>query len=301
MILVVGSTGMVGGETCRRLIGEGETVRALVRPSSDPAKVAALREVGAEVVVGDLRDRSTLDAACRGIRTVACTVSAMPHAYEAGVNDIRTTDLLGVLDLISAAGNAGVRRFVYLSFSGNLNTPCPLADAKRTVEARLRGGMLEYTILRPSCFMEVWLSPAVGFDPLAATATIYGDGTQPISWISASDVAEFMARAAVSPTPSNEIIELGGPAALSPLDVIEIFQRVGGRPFTVQHVPLDALETQRLTATDPMQESFAALMCSYARGDSISMHQALEAFPMTLTSVERYAERVLGRVPAGIA
>ena len=101
MILVVGSTGMVGSETCRRLIKEGEAVRALVRPTSDPAKVTALREAGAEIVVGDLRDRETLDVACRGIRTVVCTVSAMPHAYEAGVNDIRTTDLLGVLELIA--------------------------------------------------------------------------------------------------------------------------------------------------------------------------------------------------------
>jgi len=297
MILVVGSTGMVGSDVCRRLLAQGQDVRALVRPTSDPGKVAALRDAGARIVVGDLRDPASLETACRGVQTVVCTVSAMPHSYEPGVNDIRTTDLLGVLDLISAAGRTGVRRFVYVSFSGNLDTPCPLGEAKRTIEARLRGGLLEHTILRPSCFMEVWLSPAVGFDPLAATATIYGDGSRPISWISAADVAEFAARAAVSPTVSNEVFELGGPTPISPHDVVEIFQRVAGRPFTVQYVPYEALDAQRRAATDPMQESFAALMCSYARGDSIPMEPALAAFPMTMTSVEQYAERVLGKVP----
>lgn len=297
MILVVGSTGMVGSDVCRRLASDGQRVRALVRGTSELAKVQALRAAGVETVVGDLRIPETLDAACRGVDTIVCTVSAMPHAYVPGINDIQTTDLQGVLDLISAATRAGVKRFVYLSFSGNLDTPCPLESAKRTIEARLRGSLIESTILRPSCFMEVWLSPAVGFDPLNATATIYGDGTRPISWIAATDVAEFAARAAVSPAASNVILELGGPEAISPLDAVAIFGRVGGRAFTVQHVPVEALEGQRLAATDQMAESFAALMCSYAHGDAIPMEPALELIPVSLTSVEQYAERVYGKVP----
>jgi len=297
MILVVGSTGMVGSEVCRRLVSDGQRVRALVRTTSDPARVEALLAAGVEVVLGDLREPDSLDAACHGIETIVCTVSAMPHAYVPGSNDMRTTDLLGVLDLISAAGRAGVHRFVYTSFSANLDTPCPLENAKRTIEARLRGGLLEYTILRPSCFMEVWLSPAVGFDAMAATATIYGDGTRPISWIAAGDVAEFLVRAAVSPTVRNAVVELGGPEAISPLQAVEIFSRVGGRPFTVQHVPLEALEAQRRVATDQMQETFAALMCSYARGDAIPMEAALAMFPVRLTTVEQYAARLYAKVP----
>ena len=48
-----------------------------------------------------------------------------------------------------------------------------------------------YTILRAGYFMEAWLSPAVGFDPINAKATIYGAGQNPISWISLQDVAQF--------------------------------------------------------------------------------------------------------------
>jgi NADH dehydrogenase len=65
MILVVGSTGLLGGEISRRLAAAGKPVRALVRITSDQAKVDGLKECGAEIVEGDLRDRSSVDAASR--------------------------------------------------------------------------------------------------------------------------------------------------------------------------------------------------------------------------------------------
>ena len=51
MILVVGSTGMVGHEVCLRLLQRGERVRALVRQTHHPAIPASLRSEGAELVV----------------------------------------------------------------------------------------------------------------------------------------------------------------------------------------------------------------------------------------------------------
>jgi NADH dehydrogenase len=53
MILVVGATGLLGSEICRRLRARGRPVRALVRPGS--TKAAALRAIGVETVEGDLR------------------------------------------------------------------------------------------------------------------------------------------------------------------------------------------------------------------------------------------------------
>ena len=75
MILIAGATGFLGGEICRRLVGSGETVRGLVRATSDHAAVERLRGLGVETVVGDVRDRPSLDAACRGVRTVVSTVT----------------------------------------------------------------------------------------------------------------------------------------------------------------------------------------------------------------------------------
>ena len=57
MNLVVGATGLLGGEICRQLAAKSKSVRALVRSTSDPAKVKALKEYGIELAEGDLKDR----------------------------------------------------------------------------------------------------------------------------------------------------------------------------------------------------------------------------------------------------
>ena len=49
MILVAGATGLVGGDICRRLLGEGRQVRALVRRGADAAKVNVLQKAGADL------------------------------------------------------------------------------------------------------------------------------------------------------------------------------------------------------------------------------------------------------------
>ena len=57
MTLVVGATGMVGTEICRLIAASGRPVKALVRASSNAAKVENLKRLGVTVVQGDLRDR----------------------------------------------------------------------------------------------------------------------------------------------------------------------------------------------------------------------------------------------------
>jgi NADH dehydrogenase len=294
MVLVVGSTGRLGSEICRRLAAAGKPVRALVRATSDPAKVDQLRELGAEIVEGDLHDRASLDAACQEVTAVISTVSSMPFSYDPETNNIQTVDVDGVTNLIRAAADAGVNHFIYTSFSGQIELDCPLENAKRTVEGRLRESGLTHTILRPSYFMESWLSPAVGFSYPEAKATIYGSGEKPISWISLGDVAEFAFQSLDNPAARNAVLEMGGPEALTPLEVVSIFEVIGGRPFEVQHVPEEALAAQQAGTTDGMQQSFAALMQCYAKGDAIPMEETLELFDIQPTSVRDYAESVLG-------
>ena len=289
MNLVVGATGLVGGEICRRLAAKGESIRALVRATSDQVKVGALRDLGAELVQGDLRDRASLEAACQGVRAVISTASSMPFSYQPGENDVQTVDLEGVANLIAAAQAADVPRFIYTSFSGQIDLDFPLRNAKRAVEQRLKESGLTYTILRPSYYMEVWLSPAVGFDVANAKAQIYGTGEQAISWISLQDVAQFAVEVLESPAARHATLELGGPEALSPLQVVRIYEQVLGRSFEVQHVPEKALQAQQESSADPMQQSFTGLMRCYAQGDPIDMDAVLAAFPMQLTSVQDYA------------
>jgi len=264
----------------------------MVRATSDPAKVDELRRLGASVVQADLCDPGSIQAACQGVSAVITTASSMPFAYRPGENTPQTTDEDGYLCLIDAAQEAGVGQFIYTSFPP-MAASFPLQDAKRAVEDCLRGSHLAYTILQPTFFMEVWLSPAVGFDYASRKATIYGAGGSPISWISLMDVAQFAVACLDNPAARNATLELGGPEALSPLEVVGIFEKAGGKPFEVQHVPVEALQGQLAAATDPMQKSFAAMMISLDTTRPIEMETTLRSFPIKLKTVREYARDVL--------
>jgi uncharacterized protein YbjT (DUF2867 family) len=291
MILVAGATGFLGREICRRLAAAGKNVRGLVRTTSDPLVVAQLAEFGVETADGDLRDPASLDRACRGVAAVISTVSTTRSRQEG--DSIEATDLQGQLNLVDAARRAGVSRFVYTSYSGQIDSDDPLTLAKRTVEDRVRRSGITYTILRPSYFIEVWLSPALGFDHPNAKATIYGSGDAKISWISLGDVAEFAVRSLDEPAAANATLELGGPDALSPREVVRIFEKASGRAFEVQLVPEEALRAQHDAATDSLQRAFTALMLNYAKGDPIPMERTLRSFPLTMRSVPNYARGVV--------
>lgn len=285
---------MLGGQVCARLVQKPGSVCALVRPTADPARVAGLTALGVRIVRGDLRNPSSLAKACRGVEVVIATASAMPFAYEAGKNTPQSTDRDGMLALIDAAEAAGVRQFIHTSFTSRIDGEFPLGTAKRAVEQRLRESRrLVPTILQPCFFMEVWLSPAVGFDIAGARATIYGEGRAAISWISVRDVAEFAVASVDNAAACNATLELGGPEALGPLQVVRLFEQAAGRPFEVRHVSEAELAAQEAAAADPMQRSFAALQRAYARGAAIEMRPDA-AFPVTLTTVQNYAARVVG-------
>jgi uncharacterized protein YbjT (DUF2867 family) len=291
MILVVGSTGFLGNAVVARLAHAGKKVRALVRASSDPAKRDLLKTLGATLVEGDLKDAASLQRACEGVETVISTASAT--LSRGGPDNLQTVDLQGQLNLVAAAEQAGVRHVIYVSFSGNNEDDFPLHDAKRAVEQRLRDGRTKYTIVRPSFFMEVWLSPMLGFDPAGGKVRIYGSGDAPSSMVSVRDVAAYVAGCVGNPAVENKTIELGGPEAITFNTVATLFEQALGRPIEREHVPIEALETQFRGATDPMEKTFAALMLAAARGDVIDVGPALQKVPIELTPVSAFVSRTV--------
>lgn len=290
MILVVGATGMVGSEICQRLAERGEKVRALARVTSSTEKVESLRRRGVEICVGDLKDPDSLAVACRGVDAVISTASSTLSRQPG--DSIESVDDEGQLHLVRAARIAGVSRFVLVSFRAPASIAFPLAAAKADVEKAIAD--LNCTIIHASFFMEVWLSPALGFDYANATARIYGPGTRPVSWVSFRDVAEICVLALRSPAAEPRIIHFGGPEMLSPLEVVARFEEIGGRPFKLEHIPEEALRAQYEGATDPMQKSFAGLMLWNSSGDAIDMTPIQKELGIELTSVEQYARSVLG-------
>jgi len=242
MDLVVGATGLVGQQVALSLRQRGRQLRAMVRGGRNQEKAQPLLSAGIDIVDADLTKHQTLQSACTDIETVVCTATSMPHGREDG---LRRVDLEGVLALIENAERAGVSHFIYISYSGNIREESPLETAKRNCENRLLSGRMRATILRPSYFMEVWLSPALGFDPANGRARIYGTGDAKIGYISLNDVAAFAVATAEKPP-----------------------DKIFGGKIELDRVPVAALEEQH-RSSDPLQKTFAALMPAYAKGDTI--------------------------------
>jgi uncharacterized protein YbjT (DUF2867 family) len=287
MNLIVGATGLVGGEICRRMAANRKPVRAMVRPTGDASRIDELRAAGAELAMGDLKDPASILAACAGATAVLSTASSMLSRQPG--DTIEGVDRMGQLQLIEAAKSAGVKHFVYLSFSP-IAEDFGLQRAKREVERALIASGMTYTILRPTFFMEIWLSAALGFDVAARRARIFGTGENPISWISFPNVAEFAVRSIDTPAARNATFTLGGPEALAPLEVVRIFEEVGGAPFTVEFVMESVLRAGKASARRALDEAFAALSLGYAHGEAIDMRPALEAIPVRLVGVREYSK-----------
>jgi uncharacterized protein YbjT (DUF2867 family) len=289
MILVVGATGLLGARICERLRAEGQPVRALVRRTSNPDKVNVLKSLGCELAIGDLKEPAQIEAGCQGITAVISTASSTLSRQPG--DSIESVDLQGQLTLVDAARNANVRRFVFVSFPDDPAVQYPLTQAKRSVERAIAD--LDFTSIQASFFMEVWLSPALGFDYKQGKARIYGDGSKPISWVSYRDVAEFCVAPILRSVASRSVLEVGGPEALTPLEVVKIFEEESGRRFDTEAVPETELQKQFGSANDSLEKSFAGIMLKYARGGVVNMAELLKSIPTRLTSVREYAREVL--------
>lgn len=289
---VIGATGFLGRTICQLLGEKGKKVQALTRRTSDARVVEGLKQAGAQIVLGDLKEQDSLFAACQGSQVVISTASSTLSRQPG--DSIQTVDLNGQMSLIDAASAAGVKHFVLVSFH-DLDGDLPLQGAKRAVEAHLRRSGLSFTILQPTFFSDVWLNPMIGFDFNAARVCIYGSGEGRLNWISLEDVARFTVGALDNPSARNATFELGGPESLSQLDVVQQFEAWCGRKFELEFISEQELRAQEEGANDPLHRSFFGMKRNVARGYHVDIQPALEAIPLRLTRVSDYIQRVLPR------
>jgi uncharacterized protein YbjT (DUF2867 family) len=111
-VLIVGATGVLGGETARCLSADGHDVRGMTR---SPVRARLLAAGGVEAVVGDLTDPASLARACMGMDAV---IAAAHGALGRGRYRSEAVDDAGHRALVDAAGAARVARFVYTSAAG---------------------------------------------------------------------------------------------------------------------------------------------------------------------------------------
>jgi uncharacterized protein YbjT (DUF2867 family) len=232
MILVVGATGNLGGAVTRMLLAQGQPIRILARSQSNYQPLA---DAGAQVVLGDLKERGSLDAACEGVDTVITTANS---AVRGGEDNPQSVDLEGNRHLIDEALAAGVKQFIFVSvLTADPNSPVLFIQAKGKTEDALRASGIPYTILAPNGYMEVMVSGVVGMPAMMGQpVTIVGGGRRKHSFISVGDVAAFMLAAIGNPAAINQKLLLGGPQPLSFRDAVAIYEHVLGHQIQVRSV-----------------------------------------------------------------
>lgn len=130
--LVTGGSGFLGSHLVQALAARGETVRALVRPTS---KTEHLESLGVELAYGDLGDVQSLRAASQGMERVyhCAALAADWGAWET----FHAVNVSGMRNLLQAALQAGVSKFVHVSTTDVYGHPDYPAD--ETAPYRLRG------------------------------------------------------------------------------------------------------------------------------------------------------------------
>ena len=128
---VTGGSGFIGGRLIKRLVGEGRRVRALAR--SD-ASAAAVEELGAEAVRGDLGDADSMRAGAQGCDQ-AFHLAA--HLGQWGKReDFIAGNVTGTQNALAACREAGVGRFVHCGTEAALLAGEPLVNVDETAPLR---------------------------------------------------------------------------------------------------------------------------------------------------------------------
>jgi uncharacterized protein YbjT (DUF2867 family) len=243
MILVTGGTGFVGPKIVRKLRADGHDVRCLVR---DPSRAGGVEGLGAELVEGDVTDRSSLDAAAAGCDVVIHLVAIIAGRRE----EFEGVMEQGTRNLVDAAKAAGVRRFILMSALGTSDETrdlVPYYHAKWEMERTVRESGLEYVIFRPSFVFGSdggALQQFTRVARLSPVTPIVGSGDRKLQPIWVDDVAAYFAAAVDAPAAANRTFELGGPDVVTWNDFWARLKEARGLRRPSLHVPTSIMRVQ---------------------------------------------------------
>ncbi len=238
MILVTGASGFVGSHLVPRLVREGKVpVRVLVRPTAETAR---LKIPGVNIVHGTVTDPDSIRAAMNGVDTVIHLV-AVP--LERGSQTFEAVNVNGTRNVVAAARENGILRFIHMSALGASNdSRYRYTFSKWLGEEAVRASGINYTILQPGAqFGEgdgffgalaglINLSPFV-FPSPGRGNTVF----QPI-WV--EDVVSAVVESLGSTSTIGQTIEFGGPEQLTYDQMVEAVLDAMRKKRRIVHVPV---------------------------------------------------------------
>ena len=298
-VLVTGATGFVGPKVANAIVDAGHEVRVLERKPGSWSKAGIRCQ---EAVQGDMTDADSLRRAVAGVETVVHLVAirqGRPEAFERIMTQ-------GTRDLVAAARDAGVGRFVLMSALGTSEETkdvVPYYAAKWNMERAVEASGIPYVIFRPTFIFgrDGGILPTFAkLARLAPVTPITGSGEQRIQPIWIDDVAAFFARSVDREGVENETFVLGGPDVVSWNEFWERLKRTLGKSRPSVHMPMwfmraNALVTERLPGNIPLTRDLLKML---EAGDNTGdTRPALETFGLSVMPLDEQLRRGTGRAP----
>lgn len=291
-VLVTGGTGFIGQHVVHALRAREIPVRALVRDRSRASRLGAW---GAELVEGDVSDPASLPAALAGVDAVIHLVAIIKGSRD----DFDRVMVHGTRDLVTAAEEAGVRRFLLasaLGLSEKTKDAVPYFAAKWEMERAVKASPVEHVIFRPSFVFGKdggVLPTFVRLARFAPVTPIVGPGTQRLQPIWVDDVAEYFAAAVDLPAAAGRTFDIGGPDAVTWNEFWDRLKRVLGArrpsihlPFAVMRV--QAALTERLPGAPVTRDQLTMLQL----GDNVvASEDAVSTFALPLVPLDEQLRR----------
>jgi NADH dehydrogenase len=244
-ILVTGAAGFVGGHVVPALADAGHDVVGLVRGPGDGARVTA--RLGPDQRPrfssrdGDVTRRDTLPAALEGVDAVV-HLAAIPRDRDGGAT-LRLVNTEGTRNVVAAAREAGVDRFVHLGAMGVADDPdLHFASSKVRATAIVRDSGLEWTVLSPS----VMFGPRDGFFNIVAGLVRMSPGVVPITGrgqarfqpFAIADLARVVVLSLADPGTAGHEYLLGGPRYWTYREIVEEVCRGMGKRRILVPMPV---------------------------------------------------------------
>jgi uncharacterized protein YbjT (DUF2867 family) len=261
-VLVVGGTGLLGGQVVTELLTRGKGVRALVRPTSDATRLEA---AGVEIARGDMMDPASLLRAMDGIDAVISTAAGYTRHSKGDSADI---DVIGNRNLADAASEAGIRRFALTSILTCDQTPqVPHFWHKKLAEDRLEELGVPFVSLRPGAFLD--MVTQMGSDPFAKRRLMwFGSPTIPLTFVLTGDLAGYLADAVDAPGVEGQKIDIGWDRPASMQQIAEISGRLLGEEVRLRSIPTVVTNVAGAVVGpfNPMMKDMAAMLRWFQTG-----------------------------------
>lgn len=287
MIYVTGGTGFVGTSVSRAIRNKGLMVTAVSR-TRKPRPVIATGG-GIEFRTASILDPDSLDKALKGAEAVVHLVGIIFESKGASFQQIHVE---GTRNVVEAAKRAGAKRFVHMSALGaDPNGRSAYQRTKGEAEQIVKLSGLDWTIFRPSIVFgegDDFVNRFAAMSRYLPFMPVIGSGKSKLQPIWVEDVAAAFAHAIGDERTYGKSYDLGGPNAMSMLQILDVIMRATGKMRPRLHIPtplmmMNAGILERVLKKPPVTREQIKMLGK----DNVCQTNGLqEIFPLKMLSLE---------------